>query len=59
MKTNSPVLLGLSDGQSMPATSVTIFSLLLRTAAPFLSGKRIERVVFSPLAWSQRNLRLI
>jgi hypothetical protein len=30
----------------------------MRTAAPFLSGAWAERAVFSPLAWSQRNLRL-
>jgi hypothetical protein len=40
----------------MTATSVAILSLLLPTAAPFLSGAR-ERAAFSPLAWSQRNLR--
>jgi hypothetical protein len=41
----------------MPATSVAILSLLSLTAAPFLSGARAERAVFSPLAWPQRNLR--
>jgi hypothetical protein len=43
----------------MPATSVAIFSPLPPTAAPFLSGARAERAAFSPLAWSQRNLRLV
>jgi hypothetical protein len=43
----------------MPATSVAILSLLPPTTAPFLSGARAERAAFSPLAWSQRNLRLV
>ena len=42
----------------MLATSVAILSLLPPTAAPFLRGARAERTAFSPLAWSQRNLRL-
>ena len=53
-----PGLAGASDGQSMLATSVAYFNLLLRTAAPLLSGEQTERAAFSPLAWSQCNLRL-
>jgi hypothetical protein len=55
MRTNGPFLLGASDDLSMP---VAILSLLLRTATPFLSGARAQCEAFSPLAWSQRNLRL-
>jgi hypothetical protein len=42
----------------MPATLIIILSLLPPAATLFLSGARAERIVFSLLVWSQRNLRL-
>jgi hypothetical protein len=57
MRTNGLFLLGLSDDPSMPAMLMAILSLLLRIAAPFLSGHGLSVRHFPPLAWSQRNLR--
>jgi hypothetical protein len=58
MRTNGPFLLGASDDLEHASHIMAILSLLPRTAAPFLSGAWAERAAFSPLAWSQRSLRL-
>jgi hypothetical protein len=41
----------------MLLANAILLSMLPPTAAPFLSGARAKRAAFSPLAWSQRNLR--